>query len=91
MSLDFIKYITATDISSNFSKEIPYSPWRKSSLSILKNHDSFYKDSNVKIYDFIPTSDINFNEHIFIDHEYWSNNLNRVNSEWEKKIIDKFK
>ena len=91
LSLDFIKSITATDISSNFSKEIPYSPWRKSSLSIIKNNDSYYKDSSVKIYDFIPTSDINFNEHIFIDHEYWSNNLNKINAEWEKKIVDKFK
>ncbi len=88
-SISFLEFITTPENEIRFLKEIPYSSWRKKTLSYIEDTKSNYDEYTTNILNNIPIKIDNFDEQIFIDHDYWESEYNKINKIWKKEILNK--
>ena len=89
-SISFLEFITTPENELKFLKEIPYSSWRKTTLSYIEDTKSNYDEYTTNILNNIPIKINNFDEQIFINHDYWESEYKKINKIWKKEILNKY-
>jgi len=90
-SINFLEFVTTPENEIKFLKKIPYSSWRKTTLSYIQDSKNNYDKYTINILNNIPIKIDNFDEQIFIDHNYWENEYDKINKFWNKEILNKYK
>lgn len=81
-AMEVLRYFTSTEASAALTKQIPYAPWRKSALDIIKAGEPWYKDGKTNILNYIPTAYQNTQNYILTDYDYWLNHSIEIEKKW---------
>ena len=87
-AMEVLKYMTSARGLAASVRYIPYAPFRKSSLKIIKNEEPFYKDGRTNLMKYLTISPQNTKTYILMDPFFWADNGTDIVNLWENMKSD---
>ena len=78
-----LSFITNTENGARIAKYIAYSPYRKSSIEVIKAGEPWYKDGKTNIMPHLPTNPENLTNFYYLDLNFWADNGVELGEDWE--------
>ena len=82
-AMKVLKEMMSTEGLAGSAKHIAYSPFRKSSLAIIKAGEPWYKDGKTNMLPEMPSAKANTKNYFLVDPLYWADNGTELGEKWE--------
>ena len=82
-AMKVLKEMMSTEGLAGSAKHIAYSPFRKSSLAVIKAGEPWYKDGKTNMLPEMPSSKRNTKNYFLVDPFYWADNGTELGEKYE--------
>ena len=82
-AMKVLREMMSTEGLAGSAKHIAYSPFRKSSLAVIKAGEPWYKDGKTNMLPEMPSAKRNTKSYILIDPFYWADNGTELGEKYE--------
>ena len=82
-AMKVLKEMMSTEGLAGSAKHIAYSPFRKSSLAVIKAGEPWYKDGKTNMLPEMPSSKKNTKNYFLVDAVYWADNGTELGEKYE--------